>query len=96
MEEIENKYLNKIIKVVSNEGRIIIGKLECFDNRGNLYLIQTVEVFDKSSDKYINFKLYENHSDHSFYFDSEKNNYQLYSNVIIPLKEISELKMYKE
>ena len=51
---------------------------------------------DKSSDRYVNFKLYENHSEHSFYFDSEKNNYQLYSNVIIPLKEISELKMYKE
>lgn len=42
MEEIRTKYLNKLIKIVSKEGRILIGKLKCIDKQGNLYFIDCI------------------------------------------------------
>ena len=95
-EEFKEKYIDKIIRVETNEGRIIIGKVKCIDCYGNLYLIETVEVFDRKSDRFFFFKLYENHPEHSFYFDSEQYNYQLYSNCIIPMKEIAKISMLKK
>ena len=40
--------------------------------------------------------LYENHPEHTFYFKSEKNNYQIYTNMVAPMKEIKQLIMLKE
>lgn len=95
-EAFKKKFLDQLIRVQTNEGRVIIGKMKCIDNCGNLYLIQTVEVFPKDSDLYSKFNLYENHPDHSFYFNSEKNNYQLYNNCIVPMKEILKLSIIRQ
>ena len=51
-EAFKKKFLDQLIRVQTNEGRVIIGKMKCIDNCGNLYLIQTVEVFPKDSDLY--------------------------------------------
>ena len=74
MEEIRTKYLDKLIKIVSNEGRVLIGKLKCIDKQGNLYFVDCVEVFPLDSPQYCFFNLYENHPEHTFYFKTEKNN----------------------
>jgi small nuclear ribonucleoprotein (snRNP)-like protein len=95
VESIEQKYLNQIIKIVSNNDRIILGKLQCIDNLGNLYLIETVEVFDKNSDNYVSFDLYKNNKDHVFQFESAKNQYQLYNPCIVPLTEVKNVFILK-
>ena len=96
MEEIKTKYLNKLLKIVSKEGRVLIGKLKCIDKQGNLYFIDCVEVFALDSPQYCFFNLYENHPEHTFYFKTEKNNYQIYTNMVAPMKEIKQLIMLKE
>ena len=92
----KTRFLEKLLKVETHEGREIIGKMKCIDDAGNLYLVQTVEVFPKDSDRYCEFSLYDNHPDHSFHFSSEKNQYQLYNNCIVPIKEIGKMSIIKE
>lgn len=95
MEKAE-KYLNKIIKIVSsNSNRIIIGKLKCIDDLGNLFLTETVEVFDREGEYYTNFGLYKNNSEHLFNFESEKNQYQIYSPSIVPKNQIKQISILK-
>lgn len=95
-EEFKKRILDKVIKVETNEGRVVLGKMKCVDSEGNLYITQTVEVFRKESDLYCKSKLYENNKECSFYFDTPDNYYQLYSNCIVPLKEIKHLHILKE
>jgi small nuclear ribonucleoprotein (snRNP)-like protein len=90
------KYLNKLLKIVSVSDRTIIGRLKCIDNLGNLFLTETVEIFDKQGDYYYNFNLYTNNSEHLFNFESEKNQYQVYSPSIVPKKEIKQILILKE
>ncbi len=90
------KYLNKLLKIVSVSNRKIIGRLKCIDNLGNLFLTETVEVFDKEGDYCYNFSLYANNSEHLFNFESEKNQYQVYSPCIVPKKEIKQILILKE
>lgn len=95
VEKFKSKYIDKLIKIESNEGRVVIGKMKSVDDQGNIYLIETVEVFSKDSDQYFKFDLYENHPDHLFYFESIKNNYQLHNNCIVPMKEVMSIFMLK-
>jgi small nuclear ribonucleoprotein (snRNP)-like protein len=95
-EQFKEKILDKLIKVETNEGRIVLGKMKCIDSKGNLFITQTVEVFNKGSDLYCPSKLYENNNEYSFYFDTKDNYYQLYSNCIVPLKEIKTLNILKD
>ncbi len=94
MEKAE-KYLNKILKIVSNSNRIIIGKLKCIDDLGNLYLTETVEVFDKDGEYYTNFGLYKNNQEHLFNFESQNNQYQIYSPSIVPKSQIKQIIILK-
>ncbi len=90
------KYLNKLVKVVSTTERIIIGRLKCIDNLGNLFLSETVEVFDKQGDFYTNSNLYKNNSEHLFTFESDKNQFQVYSPSIVPKNQIKQILILKE
>lgn len=96
MEINENKFLNKLIKVESIDGRIVIGRLKCIDNLGSIYLSETVEAFDKNGDYYTNFGLFNNCPDHLFNFESEKFQYQIYSPVIVLKQQVKKLSMLKE
>lgn len=95
VEKFKAKYIDKLMKIESNEGRVIIGKLKSVDAQGNMYLIETVEVFSKDSDQYFKFDLYENHPEHTFYFESSESNYQLHNNCIVPMKEVRNIIMAK-
>lgn len=96
MENNENKFFNKLIKVQSIDGRTVIGRLKCIDNLGSIYLAETVEVFDKNGDYYTNFGLYNNCPDHLFNFESDKFQYQIYSPVIVPKDQVKKLSILKE
>ncbi len=89
------KYLNLLLKVVAVNGRVVIGRLKCIDNLGNLFLTDTVEVFDKSGDYYFDFNLYKNGGDHLFNFESNDNQYQLYSPCIVPKDQIKNVYILK-
>ncbi len=95
-ETIYQKYLNKLLKIVSIDDRTIIGRLKCIDNLGNLFLTEVVEVFDKSGDYHFNFNLFDNSHDHIFNFESELKQYQLYSPCIVPKSQIKNILMMKE
>jgi small nuclear ribonucleoprotein (snRNP)-like protein len=90
------QFLNKLIKIESNTDRTIIGKLKCVDNLGNLFLTETVEVYDKKGDFYTNFSLYKNNEEHLFSFESEVNNYQVYSPCIVPREQIKKIIKLKD
>lgn len=90
------KYLSKLLKIVSVSERKIIGRLKCIDNLGNLFLTETVEVFEKQGDYSYSFNLYNNNSEHLFSFESDKNQYQVYSPSIIPKNEIKQIFILKE
>jgi small nuclear ribonucleoprotein (snRNP)-like protein len=92
----KSHFLNRLIKVVSKDDRIIIGRLKCIDNNCTLYLTEVVEVFDKQGDHYVNSDLFKNNEDCFFNFDSEKNFYQVYSPCIVPKTEIKNIIMLKE
>ncbi len=94
-ETINQKYLNKLLKIISHDDRTIIGKLKCIDNLGNLFITEVVEVFDKSGDYYFNFNLFDNTQDHIFNFESEIKQYQLYSPTIVPKSQIKNIIMLK-
>jgi small nuclear ribonucleoprotein (snRNP)-like protein len=90
-DEIHSKFLNNLLKIIAIDGRVIIGKLKCVDNLGNLFLTETVEVFDKKGDYYTNFSLYSNNQDHFFAFESNDNQYQVYSPCIVPKSQIKNI-----
>jgi len=89
------KYLNSLLKIISINGRVIIGRLKCIDNLGNLFITETVEVFDKSGDYYSNFNLYNNGGDHLFSFETNDNQYQIYSPCIVPKEQIKNIIIIK-
>jgi small nuclear ribonucleoprotein (snRNP)-like protein len=91
--ENSTEFLNKYIKVISQDDRIIIGKLKCIDNNCTLYLTEVVEVFDKNGDYYNEMGLFKNNDETIFAFESEKNSYQIYSPTIVPKEHIKSLIM---
>ncbi len=91
--DFKDKIINKIIKVVSNEGRVLIGKLKCIDNGCTLFLTDVVEVFDKAGDHYVDYDLHKNNGENYFSYDTQKNHYQIYSPAIIPRSEIKQIIM---
>ena len=91
--DFKDKVIDKLVKVVSNEGRVLIGKLKCIDNGCTLFLTDVVEVFDKEGDHYVDSELFKNNGENYFGFDSEKNYYQIYSPAIIPRSEIKQIIM---
>jgi small nuclear ribonucleoprotein (snRNP)-like protein len=91
MSEKENKYLDKLLKVVSKDGRIVLGRLKCLDYLGNLYLNETVEVFNKESDHYFHWDLYKNTEENLFTFETEKNQYQTNSPCLVPWNQVEKI-----
>jgi len=85
--------LNKILKIITNDGRNVIGRLKCIDNLGNLYITETCEVFDKNEDYCLDFDVFKNNEENYFSFDSNKNYYQIYSSCIVPKKEVKKIIM---
>ena len=85
------KYLDKLIKVITIDDRNLIGKLKCIDNFGNIYINETCEVFDKNDDYCTYFDIYKNNSENYFSFDSDKNYYQMFAACLVPKKEIKDI-----
>ncbi len=94
-EIVETKYLNSLLKITSINERIILGRLKCADNLGNLFLTECVEVFDKEADYYTNFNLFKNTDEHLFSFESKANQSQIYSPTIVPKNQIKSIKLLK-
>lgn len=92
----KNKLIDKYIKIVSNQGRIIIGKCQCIDNSGTIYLLDTVEVFDNNSEYKSLFTLFENTDQYQLYFNTDKYTYQIYGDCIIPFNEIDDILVLKD
>jgi small nuclear ribonucleoprotein (snRNP)-like protein len=84
-------FLNKLLKIITYDGRNVIGRLKCVDNLGNLYINETCEVFDKNEDFCLNFDIFKNNYENYFSFETEKNYYQIYSSCIVPKKEIKNI-----
>jgi small nuclear ribonucleoprotein (snRNP)-like protein len=89
----KDKIINKLVKIVSNEGRVLIGRLKCIDNGCTLYLSDVVEVFSKEGDHYVESELYKNNGENYFGFYTEKNYYQIYSPAIIPKSQVKQIIM---
>lgn len=91
--------IDKLIKVISDDDRIFIGKLKCIDNYCNLFISESVELFDKNSDLHYDLPIFHpvdlEKDEHLFYFETEKYQYQMYGPLIIPgnkIKKVIELK----
>ena len=95
---IEEKYpfLNKIFKFVTKEKREIIGCLKAYNKEGHFYLVDCVELFDKNSEHFATNELFQNNDEHTFYYESEKNQYQYINNCVFPLEEIGDIYMLKD
>ena len=93
MSENKEEIINKLVKIVSNDDRVLIGNLKCIDDSCTLFLTDVVEVFDKEGDFYVPNVLYKNNNDNIFGFESEKNYYQIYSPSIIPKNQIKKIYM---
>lgn len=85
------KYLNKLIKVITNDERNLIGKFKCIDDKGNIYINETCEVFDKNDHYCTYFNIYKNNNENIFSFDTDKNYYQMFTACLIPIKEIKNI-----
>jgi small nuclear ribonucleoprotein (snRNP)-like protein len=94
--ESKNNFLNKLVKIVSHDDRVIIGKLKCIDNNCTLYLTEVVEAFGKQSDHCVNIGLFKNNEENFFGFESQINYYQVYSPCIVPKEQIKNIIMLKE
>ena len=89
----KDEIINKLVKIVSDDDRVLIGKLKCIDNTCTLFLTDVVEVFDKEGDFYVPNELYKNNNENIFGFESDKNYYQIYSPSIIPKDKIKKIYM---
>ena len=90
------KYLNKLLKITTQDERNVIGRLKCIDNLWNLYITDTCEIFDKNDDYCLNFDVFKNNMENYFSFDTDKNYYQIYSSCLIPRKEVKKIIMAAE
>jgi len=91
VEYFKSSYLDKLIKVILINDRVVMGFLTCIDNYCNLYISNSVELFSKSSDHYLNHDLFKSNiqsSDSFFSFESDKHQFQIFGPLIIPGKEI--------
>lgn len=95
-EEFKQKFINKLLKIVTVDNRILIGKLESVDKPLNFYFTDVVEVFDKQSDLYFNWKLFSNSSDTVFDFQTNGYSYQIYAPIIIAKNQIKSLSIYDQ
>ena len=86
-------FLDKLLKITTHDDRIIIGRLKSLDYLGNLYLGQSVEVFDKNDDYYTPLDIYKNTNDYNLNFESDKNCYQLTGTTIIKKESIKNIKL---
>jgi len=96
IEEFKKEYMDKLLKVVLINDRIVMGFLTCIDNYCNLYISHSVELFNKEGDHYLNhdlFKPVKDNNDSFFSFESEKDQFQLFGPLIIPGKEIKSILM---
>ena len=91
-----NNDINKIYKFITKENREIIGCLKAFQNEGNFYLTDCVEVFNKKSDNFATNELFENSEEHQFYYETENFQYQYITNCIFPIEEIADILTLKE
>ena len=85
------KYLNKLIRVVTHDDRNLIGKLKCIDNLGNIYINETCEVFDKNENYCTFFDIYKNNNENFFSFDTQKSYYQIYTSCLVPKIQVKNI-----
>lgn len=71
------EYIDKLIRIKTLDDRIILANVKSLDYRGNIYLANTVEVFNKEEGFVSNFEIYENTKDVKFKFESKQNEYQI-------------------
>lgn len=86
-------FIDKLIKLTSKDQRTIIGKLKSIDYLGNIYLVNCVEVFDKHSDYYTPFEIFENNEDTNLNFETENNSYQLIGSMLVEKVDVSKLEI---
>ena len=89
-------YIDKLIKITLDDSRIIIGNLKSLDYNGNFYLSNSVEVFSKEEGFISQFELFDNSKEHTFSFDSEKNQYQIMGDVCLNKKLIKKISSLKQ
>ena len=94
--EENNRFLNKVFKFITKEKREIIGCLKAYNKEGHFYLVDCVELFDKESEHFATNELFQNNDEHTFYYESEKNQYQYINNCVFPLEEIGDIYMLKD
>ena len=88
-------FIDEVLKFKTKENRTIIGKLKAYNKNGDFYLVDCVEVFDKTGPHYAFNELFANNTD-IFYYETEKYVYQKMNNCIFPLTEIGEIFELKE
>ncbi len=89
-------FIDKVYKFITKGNREIIGNLKAYNNEGNFYLIDCVEVFNKKSDHFAKNDLFENTDEHNFYYETDNYQYQYINNCVFPLEEIGDIYMLKE
>ena len=99
-EEIKNPqippFIDQVLKFNTKENRTIIGKLKAYNKNGDFYLVECVEVFDKTSPHYAFNELFVNNNTDIFYYETEKYVYQKMNNCIFPLSEIGDIFVLKD
>ena len=88
-------FIDQILKFNTKENRTIIGKLKAYNKNGDFYLVECVEVFDKTSPHYAFNELFTNNTE-IFYYETDKYVYQKMNNCIFPLSEIGEIFVLKD
>ncbi len=71
------EYLDKLVRIQTLDDRVILAFVKSLDYRGNVYLSNTVEVFNRDEGFVSNFEIYENSKEVKLKFESETNEYQI-------------------
>lgn len=85
------EYINQIIKVITKDERIVLGKLKCLDYLGNIYLSHSVEIFEKDGDFISQFEIFENSKDGTYSYESDKNVYHITGTVVIRKESVKSI-----
>ena len=90
------KYIDKVYKFITKENRQIIGNLKAFNNQGNFYLVDCVEIFNKKSNNFAFNELFTNNEENKFYYESDNFLYQYLNTCIFPIEEIGDIITLKD
>lgn len=79
------EFIEKLIKILTSDDRIIFGYVQSLDYLGNIYLEKAVEVFNKEEGYYSNFEIFKGEAT---YFETKNNQYQIMGDVCIKTSNI--------